>query len=145
MQHGNKVEATVITLAVTSSGTEQQLSVTTKTRHNHQCWEIQQVYDFTPASGRFTIKGSSPKTITKVSIVDTDYTSYAIMVYEKLKRTTMKLYTRSVERLSEPLLLKFEELAAKRNMGLAFMFPFPTYSHCDIVDKDHIINCIPTC
>lgn len=41
----------------------------------------------------FCLPGSSPKTITKVSIVDTDYTSYAIMVYEKLKRTTMKLYS----------------------------------------------------
>lgn len=35
---------------------------------------------------------------------------------------------RSVDNLSEPMLSKFERLAEKQNMGLAYLFPFPTYS-----------------
>lgn len=35
---------------------------------------------------------------------------------------------RSVDNLSEPMLTKFEQLAEKQNFGLAFLFPFPTYS-----------------
>lgn len=35
---------------------------------------------------------------------------------------------RSVDDLSEPMLSKFEQLAEKQNMGLAYLFPFPTYS-----------------
>lgn len=30
--------------------------------------------------------------------------------------------------LSEPMLTKFEQLADKHGMGLAYLFPFPTYS-----------------
>lgn len=35
---------------------------------------------------------------------------------------------RSVDNLSEPLLTKFEQLAEKQALGLAYLFPFPTYS-----------------
>lgn len=35
---------------------------------------------------------------------------------------------RSVDNLSEPMLSRFEQLAEKQNMGLAYLFPFPTYS-----------------
>lgn len=35
---------------------------------------------------------------------------------------------KSVDNLSEPLLTKFEELAAKQNLQQAYHFPFPTYS-----------------
>ncbi|XP_033841956.1 complement component C8 gamma chain [Periophthalmus magnuspinnatus] len=149
LTHGHNAEATTVTLDLTTFGKEQKLSVKTTTRHNHQCWEIHQHYDFTSNSGFFTLKGNNPKNDIKVTILDTDYISYAILVYEvqmsKVRKTTMKLFARSVERLHEPTLLKFETTAATRNFGLAYMFPFPTYSYCDTVDEEHIINCIPTC
>uniref|UniRef100_A0A3B3ZY32 Uncharacterized protein n=1 Tax=Periophthalmus magnuspinnatus TaxID=409849 RepID=A0A3B3ZY32_9GOBI len=91
-----------------------------------------------------TESGNNPKNDIKVTILDTDYISYAILVYEvqmsKVRKTTMKLFGKSVERLHEPTLLKFETTAATRNFGLAYMFPFPTYSYCDTVDEEHIIS-----
>ncbi|KAF3703494.1 Complement component C8 gamma chain Precursor [Channa argus] len=144
INHGTKVEPTVINLtySVTSN---QTLSVSTKTRHNHQCWEILQIYNLTPTPGRLTLKGSRPELNTEILIGETDYSSYAIMYYQKQGKITLKLYGRSVESLSEPMLTKFEQLAEKQGFQLAYLFPFPTYSHCGDVDQDHVINCVPTC
>lgn len=52
---------------------------------------------------------------------------------------------RSKDTLSEAILDKFEDLAEKRGLGLAYVFAFPNYSHCESVDKDHVINCVPIC
>lgn len=144
INHGTKVEPTVMTLT-RSSPTDETLSVSTKTRHNHQCWEILQVYDLTPTPGKLTLKGTRPELNTEIAIGETDYTSYAIMYYQKRGKITMKLYGRTTDNLSEPMLTKFEQLAEKQGLGLAYLFPFPTYSHCGDVDQDHVINCVPTC
>ncbi|XP_034562605.1 complement component C8 gamma chain [Notolabrus celidotus] len=142
INHGTKVEATIMTLTHSS---DQTLSVSTKTRHNHQCWEILQIYDISPTPGKLTLKGTRPELNTEIAIGETDYTNYAVMYYQKQGKITVKLYGRSVDDLSEPMLTKFEQLAEKQNMGLAYLFPFPTYSHCGDVDQDHVINCVPTC
>ncbi|KAK9527862.1 hypothetical protein VZT92_014387 [Zoarces viviparus] len=142
INHGTQVEPTVMTLTHSS---DQTLSVSTKTRRNHQCWEILQVYDVTPTPGKLTLKGGRPELDTKIVIGETDYNSYAIMHYQKRGKITMKLYGRSVDDLSEPMLTKFEQLAEKQGFGLAYLFPFPTYSHCGVVDQNHVINCVPTC
>ncbi|XP_054478948.1 complement component C8 gamma chain [Anoplopoma fimbria] len=142
MNHGTKVEPTVMTLSLS---TDQTLSVSTKTRHSHQCWEILQVYNETPTPGKLKLKGNRPELDTEIVIGETDYNSYAIMYYQKRGKITMKLYGRSVDNLSEPMLTKFEQLAEKQGLGLAYLFPFPTYSHCGTVDQDHVINCVPTC
>ncbi|KAK2859367.1 hypothetical protein Q5P01_003987 [Channa striata] len=144
INHGTKVEPTVINLTY-SITSNQTVSVSTKTRHNHQCWEILQVYNLTPTPGRLTLKGSRPELNTDILIGETDYSSYAVMYYQKQGKITMKLYGRSADNLSEPILTKFEQLAEKQDFQLAYLFPFPTYSHCGDVDQDHIINCVPTC
>ncbi|KAM4606407.1 complement component C8 gamma chain [Polymixia lowei] len=144
MKHGTKVEPTVITLTPPSTSAE-PVSVSTKTRHNHQCWEILQVYTQTPTPGHLTLKGDRPEENTEVVIGETDYSSYAVIYYQKKGKITLKLYGRSVDNLSEPVLEKFEQLAEKQGLGLAYLFPFPTYSHCGTVDQDHVINCVPTC
>ncbi|XP_008299593.1 complement component C8 gamma chain [Stegastes partitus] len=144
INHGTKVEPTVMTLTRPADSV-QTLSVSTKTRHNHQCWEILQVYHLTSTPGRLTLKGARPELNIDIVIGETDYTSYAIMYYQKHGKMTLKLYGRSVDNLSEPMLTKFEELAEKQGFSLAYLFPFPTYSHCGAVDRDHIINCVPTC
>ncbi|XP_060920658.1 complement component C8 gamma chain [Labrus mixtus] len=142
INHGTRVEPTVMTLTPNS---DQTLSVSTKTRHNHQCWEILQVYNISPTPGKLTLKGSRPELNIDIVIGESDYDNYAIMFYQKRGKITMKLYGRSVDDLSEPMLGKFEQLAEKQNLGLAYLFPFPTYSHCGEVDQDHTINCVPTC
>uniref|UniRef100_UPI0037E740DC complement component C8 gamma chain n=1 Tax=Semicossyphus pulcher TaxID=241346 RepID=UPI0037E740DC len=144
INHGTKVEPTVVNLT-RPSASDQTLSVSTKTRHNHQCWNILQVYDLSPTPGKLTLKGARPELNTEIVIGETDYDNYAIMYYQKRGKMTMKLYGRSVDDLSEPMLTKFEQLAEKQNLGLAYLFPFPTYSHCGEVDQDHVINCVPTC
>ncbi|XP_019942998.1 complement component C8 gamma chain [Paralichthys olivaceus] len=144
INHGTRVEPTVMSLS-RSSPSEQTLSVSTKTRHDHQCWEILQLYQITPTPGRLTLKGARPELNTEIVIGETDYSSYAVMYYHKRGKITIKLYGRSVDNLSEPVLTKFEQLAEKQDLGLAYLFPFPTYSHCRDVDQDHVINCIPTC
>ncbi|XP_071341525.1 complement component C8 gamma chain [Trachinotus anak] len=144
INHGTSVEPTVMNIA-SSPASDGTLLITTKTRHNHQCWEIRQVYYLTPTPGRLTLKGARPELNTEIVIGETDYNSYAIMYYQKQGKITIKLYARSVDELDEPLLTKFEELAEKQKLGLAYLFPFPTYSHCGDVDQDHIINCVPTC
>ncbi|TNN34147.1 Complement component C8 gamma chain [Liparis tanakae] len=137
MNHGMKVEPTVVTLTLSP---EQTLSVSTKTRRNHQCWEILQVYNLTPTPGKLTLKGARPELDTKIVIGEIVYDSYAIMYYQKRGQITMKLYGRSVDNLSEPMLTQFEELAEKQGLGLAYLFPFPTYSHCGEVDQNHTVS-----
>ncbi|XP_077364894.1 complement component C8 gamma chain [Festucalex cinctus] len=144
INHGTKVEPTVMTLTLPTTS-DQSLLVSTKTRHNYQCWEILQMYHLTATPGRLTLPGPRPELNTDIVIGETDYSSYAIMYYQKQGKITMKLYGRSVGNLSEPLLTKFEQLAEKQAMGLAYLFPFPTYSHCGDVDQDHKIDCVPTC
>ncbi|XP_057680849.1 complement component C8 gamma chain [Corythoichthys intestinalis] len=144
INHGTKVEPTLMTLTM-SPTSDQSLLVNTKTRHNHQCWEIMQMYHLTSTPGRLTLPGTHPDLNIDIVIGETDYTSYAIMYYQKRGKITMKLYGRSVDNLLEPLLTKFEQLAEKQALGLAYLFPFPTYSHCGDVDQHHKINCVPTC
>ncbi|KAM8823776.1 complement component C8 gamma chain [Spinachia spinachia] len=142
MNHGTRVEPTVMKLTHSS---DQTLSVSTKTRHNNQCWEILQVYNETPTPGKLKLKGARAELDTEIAVVETDYSSFVIIYYQKRGQITMKLYGRSVDNLSEPMLTKFEQLAEKQGLGLAYLFPFPTYSHCGDVDKNHVINCVPTC
>ncbi|XP_072234184.1 complement component C8 gamma chain [Leuresthes tenuis] len=142
IKRATNMEPTVLTL---TSLSDQALSVSTKTRHNHQCWEILQVYHLTSTKGRLTLKGANPELDTAIVIGETDYTSYAVMFYQKRGKVTVKLYTRSPDNLSEPTLTKFEELAEKHGLGLAYVFGLPTYSHCEDVDQDHVINCVPSC
>ncbi|XP_010765051.1 complement component C8 gamma chain [Notothenia coriiceps] len=144
INHGTKVQQTVLTLT-RSPDSDQTLSVSTKTRHDHQCWEIKQVYHLSAAPGKLTLKGPRSELDTEIVIGETDYSSYAIMYFQKRGQISIKLYSRSVDNLSEPLLSKFEQLAEKQTFGLAYLFPFPTYSHCGDVDQDHVINCDPEC
>uniref|UniRef100_A0A3Q0QU56 Complement component 8, gamma polypeptide n=1 Tax=Amphilophus citrinellus TaxID=61819 RepID=A0A3Q0QU56_AMPCI len=132
INHGTKVEPTVMTITRTPTSNE-MLSVSTKTRHNHQCWEILQVYHLNPGTpGRLTLK-AHPEDNIEIVIGETDYDSYAIMYYQKRGMITVKLYGRFLNNLSEPLLTKFEELAAKQNFQRAYHFPFPTYSMSNII------------
>ncbi|KAG7236989.1 hypothetical protein INR49_032920 [Caranx melampygus] len=143
-KQGSNTQPTTLNITRPNAA-EPVLLVNTKTRHSHQCWEIREIYHITPTMGQLRLRGAREVLDTDIAIVYADYNAYAIMVYQKLGETTLKLYGRSVDNLSEPVLTKFEELAEKQGLGLAYLFPFPTYSHCGQVDEDHIINCVPTC
>ncbi|CAL8400646.1 unnamed protein product [Gadus morhua 'NCC'] len=144
LQQGASSEATVINLTPPEQESS-PVSVSTKTRFNHDCWEILQKYYPTKTNGRYILKGNSvSEPSTDVIIMELD-NAYAFILYHKKGKITAKLYGRSTVNLSEPMLTKFETLAQEKGMSLAYLFPFPTFGHCDSVTKDHVIDCIPTC
>ncbi|KAM6976863.1 complement component C8 gamma chain [Aplochiton taeniatus] len=144
LKQGRSVEATVMTLTPPSTPGAPML-VSTTTRFNHQCWKILQAYTITPTPGRLVLNGTRPELNTDIVIGKTDYSSYAIIYYQKEEKITMKLYGRSKDTMEEAIFDQFEELAEKQGLGLAFLFTFPNYSHCESVDMDHVINCVPIC
>lgn len=52
----------------------------------------------------------------------------AIMYIERAVVVFALCAGRVLDNLSEPLLVKFEQLAEKQGFGLNYLFPFPTYS-----------------
>ncbi|XP_066498140.1 complement component C8 gamma chain [Hoplias malabaricus] len=134
LEKGFKVEGTTISLTVTSSNSP--LKISTLTKLNYQCWEIQQNYETTKSTGRFLLKGNLPVMNIEISVVDTDYSSYAILLYKRMNKITLKLYGRTPQ-VPEAIVDKFEELAKKHNMGLDVIFQFPDYGFCEFADKEH--------
>ncbi|XP_017571709.1 complement component C8 gamma chain [Pygocentrus nattereri] len=137
LEKGFKVEGTTITLTPPAS-TNSPLKVSTFTKLNYQCWEIQQHYETTKISSRFLLKGNMPVMNTEITVIDTDYSSYAILVYKRMKKITMKLYGRSTQ-VPDAIVDKFEELAKKHNLGLDVIFQFPDYGFCQSADKEYTL------
>lgn len=145
VRQGSRVEPTVMTLTFPSTPNPRNLLVSTKTRHGHQCWEILQNYYLTDTPGRLMLLGSRPELKTDIVIAETDYTSYAIIYYQRQEKLTIKYYSRAPNKVTEERIVGFEQLTDKQGFGLSSLYPFPTYSHCGDVDEDHKINCVPTC
>ncbi|XP_046879544.1 complement component C8 gamma chain [Hypomesus transpacificus] len=143
MTHGSSVEAVVLTLTPPSKP-KQPLSVSTMTRHNHQCWEVLQAYTLTPTPGHFVLNGGRPLLDTAVVVVDTDHSSYAVFHLQKKEQVTLKFYSRT-KKVSEAILDKFQDVAKKHGFDYDLMTPYPSYSHCESVEKVHVINCVPFC
>ncbi|XP_036414737.1 complement component C8 gamma chain [Colossoma macropomum] len=137
LEKGFKVEGTTITLTPPAS-TNSPLKVSTFTKLNYQCWEIQQHYETTKITGHFLLKGNMPLMNTEITVIDTDYSSYSILVYKRMKKITMKLYGRSTQ-VPDAIVDKFEELAKKHNMGLDVIFQFPDYGFCQSAVKEYTL------
>uniref|UniRef100_A0A8C0IUA0 Lipocalin/cytosolic fatty-acid binding domain-containing protein n=1 Tax=Chelonoidis abingdonii TaxID=106734 RepID=A0A8C0IUA0_CHEAB len=76
-------------------------------------------------------KSLAISTFRKLSNVDvvvgeTDYSSYAILYYQKLRKISIKLFGRSV-RVSDAIVGKFEQRITEMNMSEDFTYYFPTY------------------
>ncbi|KAG9283266.1 complement component C8 gamma chain [Astyanax mexicanus] len=137
LEKGFKVESTIINLTPPVSP-RSPLKVSTFTKLNYQCWEIKQNYETTNSTGRFLLKGNMPVMNVEILIIDTDYSSYAILLYKRMKKITMKLYGRSTQ-VPEAIQDKYEELARKHNLGLDLNFQFPDYGFCESADKEHTL------
>ncbi|XP_060756567.1 complement component C8 gamma chain [Neoarius graeffei] len=142
LEHGMKVEGTYITLTPPVSP-KAPIQVSTFTKLNYQCWEIKQKYETTGSLGRLLLRAKIPLKNTEILIVDTDYNSYAILLYKRRDKRTLKLYGRSPE-ISLDIVDKFEAIATKQNLGLEVIFEFPTYGFCQSADKDHTLGKIIT-
>ncbi|XP_072544914.1 complement component C8 gamma chain isoform X2 [Salminus brasiliensis] len=137
LEKGFKVEGTVITLTPPTAPSS-PLKVSTLTKLNYQCWEIQQHYETTKSTGRFLLKGNVPVMNVEIIVIDTDYSSYAVLLYKRMNKITMKLYGRSAQ-VPEAIVDQFEELAKKHNLGLDVIFQYPDYGFCESADKEHTL------
>ncbi|CAL8292933.1 unnamed protein product [Lota lota] len=154
LKHRATSESTFIHITPPEQAESSPISVSTKTRFNHDCWEILQKYYPTKTNGRYLLKGTKRRSpcplpfnthvVIHVIIMEVD-DAYAFILYHKNGMVTLKLYARSAANLSEPMLTKFEDLAQQHGMSLAYLFPFPTFGHCGSVNKDHVIDCVPMC
>ncbi|KAI5092183.1 complement component C8 gamma chain precursor [Silurus meridionalis] len=132
MEHGYKAEGTIIKLNVPSSQKD-PIEVSTLTKLG-----IFQVL-CSNLSVCIFILANLPAKNTDVTIVDTDYSSYIILLYKKLGKSSLKLYGRS-PKISDDIVDKFEDIARKQGLGLETVFQFPIYGFCQSVDKDHTLG-----
>ncbi|XP_063063441.1 complement component C8 gamma chain isoform X2 [Engraulis encrasicolus] len=137
LENGFKVESTIISLTPPTT-TDGPLLVSTLRKLNQQCWEIQQEYQATQTKGRFLMAHKNERKNIDVVISETDHSSYAILFYQRNGEMSLKLYGRS-RKVPDSVADKFEEIAAKQNLGLDYVFQFPDYSFCETSDKDHIL------
>nr|BAI52946.1 complement component C8gamma [Clarias macrocephalus] len=137
LEHGFKVEGTVITMFAPDSPNA-PIQVSTFTKLNYQCWEIKQKYETSQNLGRFLLKAKIPVKNTEIIIVETNYNSYAILLYKQMNKLPMKLYGRTPE-IAESIVDKFEDMAKKQDLGLDVVFQFPTYGFCQSADKEHTL------
>ncbi|XP_076868931.1 methionine-R-sulfoxide reductase B2, mitochondrial isoform X1 [Brachyhypopomus gauderio] len=137
LENAFKVESTTMTLTAPESPDSPML-VTTFRKHNYQCWEIRQHYESTGSPGHLLLKGNQPEMNVKITIVETDYKTYAILVYKRMDKITMKLYGRTTE-VTDAIVDTFEKLAQKQNLGLDVVIQFPDYGFCDSADKEHVL------
>uniref|UniRef100_A0A452HDJ8 Lipocalin/cytosolic fatty-acid binding domain-containing protein n=1 Tax=Gopherus agassizii TaxID=38772 RepID=A0A452HDJ8_9SAUR len=130
-EYNHQLEAT--TMAVSASEGK-SLAISTFRKLDGVCWEIKQQYRSTKAQGRFLLKSRGSNM--DVVVGETDYSSYAILYYQKLRKISIKLFGRSV-RVSDAIVGKFEQRITEMNMSEDFTYYFPTYgkswlSHCSV-------------
>ncbi|XP_012688680.2 complement component C8 gamma chain [Clupea harengus] len=136
LENGFKVESTFI--SVTPPTSTDGLLVSTHRKLNQQCWEIKQEYQTTKTTGRFLFSNKNPRKNIDIVIAETDHSSYVILYFQRQGKISMKLYGRS-PKVPDSIADKFEELAAKQNLGLDYVFQFPDYSFCETTDKDYVL------
>ncbi|TRZ03826.1 hypothetical protein DNTS_014944, partial [Danionella cerebrum] len=69
-----------------------------------------------------------------VVVLETDYRSYAVLVFKKGTNITVKLYGRSGD-VPDNIVDKFEGHAKTFNLGLDVIFPYPAYGFCEAAER----------
>ncbi|TRZ00311.1 hypothetical protein DNTS_009908, partial [Danionella cerebrum] len=130
---GFKLESTTVTWTIAS----EKVSVSTMRQLNFVCYEIKQKYMTTKSSGQFILKGKCgkrPADDVDVVVLETDYRSYAVLVFKKGTNITVKLYGRSGD-VPDNIVDKFEGHAKTFNLGLDVVFPYPAYGFCEAAER----------
>ncbi|KAF4095922.1 complement component C8 gamma chain [Onychostoma macrolepis] len=131
LETGFKVESTTATWTVTGD----KVSVSTVRKLNFECWEIKQNYmRTTKTPGQLFLKGKRPAENVDIMVLETDYSSYATLVFKRAGKITMKLYGRSSE-VPDNIVDKFEDRAKTFNLGLDVIFQYPDYGFCESTEK----------
>ncbi|XP_074871841.1 complement component C8 gamma chain isoform X2 [Carettochelys insculpta] len=133
-EHNHQLEATAMVVSA-SKGTS--LAVSTFRKLDGVCWEIKQQYHSAKTKGRFLLKGRSSSV--DVVVGETDYSSYAIVYFQKHRKISIKLYGRS-SRVSDVIVGKFEQRITEMNLSEDFTYYLPTYGFCESVDQFHVLD-----
>ncbi|XP_072739204.1 complement component C8 gamma chain isoform X1 [Ciconia boyciana] len=135
-EHSHRLEATAMTVSVLDG---QSLAISTFRKLDGMCWEIRQCYLPAQAHGRFLLKGRGHGSKVDVVVGETDYSSYAILYYQKGRSISVKLYGRT-SRLSDAVVDKFEQRVRAVGLSEDVTYYFPVYGFCDSADEFHILD-----
>ncbi|XP_063000532.1 complement component C8 gamma chain isoform X1 [Elgaria multicarinata webbii] len=137
-ENSNQLEATNVVVSVPSTPTVlKALLVDTFRPLDGHCWNIKQMYFPNKVHGRFQLKGRGKPV--DVVVGETDYSSYAIVYYQKDRKISAKLYGRTI-RVSQAIMGTFERHVAAIGMNEDVTFYFPVYGFCDSADEFHLLD-----
>ncbi|KAM6337599.1 complement component C8 gamma chain isoform 2-T2 [Alca torda] len=135
-EHSYQLEATTVTVTILDG---QSLAISTFRKLDGMCWEIRQRYLPTQARGRFLLKGRGYGRKVDVVVGETDYSTYAILYYQKGRSISVKLYGRT-SRVSDDVTDKFEQRVRAVGLNEDVTYYFPQYGFCDSADEFHILD-----
>ncbi|NXS63013.1 CO8G protein, partial [Brachypteracias leptosomus] len=135
-EQSHRLEATAVTVTVPDG---QSLGISTFRKLDGMCWEIRQCYLPARAHGRFLLKGRGHGSRVDVVVGDTDYSSYAILYYQKGRSVSVKLYGRASQ-VSDAVVDRFEQHVRAVGLSEDVTYYFPTYGFCDSADEFHILD-----
>ncbi|NXJ41545.1 CO8G protein, partial [Ciconia maguari] len=139
-EHSHRLEATAMTVSVLDG---QSLAISTFRKLDGMCWEIRQCYLPGLAGTHWGCPLSFPGRGhgSKVDVVvgETDYSSYAILYYQKGRSISVKLYGRT-SRVSDAVVDKFEQRVRAVGLSEDVTYYFPVYGFCDSADEFHILD-----
>ncbi|XP_075375630.1 complement component C8 gamma chain isoform X2 [Mycteria americana] len=135
-EYSHRLEATAMTVSVLDG---QSLAISTFRKLDGTCWEIRQQYLPAQAHGRFLLKGRGYGNMVDVVVGETDYSSYAILYYQKGRSISVKLYGRT-SRVSDAVVDKFEQRVRAVGLSEDVTYYFPVYGFCDSADEFHILD-----
>ncbi|XP_032088427.1 complement component C8 gamma chain [Thamnophis elegans] len=133
-ENGYRVEATNVVVSVTDRGS---LLFSTFRPLEGICWNIKQSYFARQTPGRFLLKGRGAPV--DVVVRETDYSSYAVLYFQKNRKISAKLYGRTAQ-LPTDTLKKFEAAMAALGISDDLIFYYPVYGFCSSADQFHILD-----
>ncbi|XP_043922588.1 complement component C8 gamma chain [Protopterus annectens] len=134
-EYNHQTEATA--MVVSQMPVENNHAVSTFRKLDGLCWEIKQEYEITKVKGKFSQKANGIKI--DIVVGKTDYSNYAIIYYQKLKKITLKLYGRNPS-VAPDIVQQFEQNAMNQKINEDFIYYFPKYGFCDSADEFHILT-----
>ncbi|KAL8174237.1 UNVERIFIED_CONTAM: hypothetical protein K2H54_040725 [Gekko kuhli] len=102
-----------------------------------ECFHIKQMYSPTRTPGRYLLTGRGLPV--DVVVGETDYSSYAIIFYQKSQKITVKIYGRT-RQLSDSITDKFDQIVADVGLNEDLTFYFRAYGFCQKADQFHTLD-----
>ncbi|XP_026581292.1 complement component C8 gamma chain isoform X1 [Pseudonaja textilis] len=133
-ENGYQVEATNVVVSVRD---RDSLHFSTFRPLEGICWNIKQNYFAGKAPGRFLLKGRAAPV--DVVVGETDYSSHAILYFQKNRKISAKLYGRTAQ-VENSILKKFEAAMTALGFSDDLIFYYPVYGFCSSADQFHILD-----